>query len=115
MFDDVTADATFYAYQTESRAFAFYPRFRSNPEYATLGLVGEAGEIANKVKKMSRDGVSWDDIRLDIAAELGDVLWYMARLCDEFGLDLEWVANKNMEKLNDRAIRGKLGGSGDTR
>ncbi len=102
-------------YQTESRRYAFYPNFRNNPEYATLGLVGEAGEIANKVKKMQRDELTWQNIRSDIEAELGDVLWYMARMADEFGLDLGRIAAANLSKLEDRKTRGVLGGSGDNR
>lgn len=102
-------------YQELSYAFAVYPMVGGNPEYATLGLVGEAGEIANKVKKLQRDGLSVASMRDSIAGELGDVLWYCARVADEFGLDLGRVAADNLNKLHDRKQRGVIGGSGDTR
>lgn len=79
--------------------------------YTTLGLAGEAGEIANKVKKVIRDGRSTDGI----ADELGDVLWYLAAVANELGADLGDIADANLAKLASRAKRGKLGGSGDNR
>lgn len=82
--------------------------------YMTLGLAGEAGEIANKVKKLIRDGDS-PEKRAAIAAELGDVLWYVAGLATELGVNLGDVAQANLDKLNKRAAEGKIQGSGDTR
>jgi NTP pyrophosphatase (non-canonical NTP hydrolase) len=80
--------------------------------YPALGLAGEAGEVANKVKKMIRDN-NFD--REGVAAELGDVLWYVAALARDLNVDLNDLAMQNLEKLYSRAARGKIGGSGDER
>ena len=85
--------------------------------HLVLGLVGESGEIAEKVKKLIRDKDS-DLGRLDhddIAAELGDVMWYVAVLANFLGYSLNDVARKNIDKLADRQRRAVLGGSGDNR
>ncbi len=105
------------AYQDAARQTALYPDAGSNPIYPTLGLTGEAGEVADKVKKVlrDRDGHFDDQIRAEIALELGDVLWYVAQLASEMGYDLEEVANQNLQKLRDRSARGQLKGSGDHR
>ena len=88
-----------------------------NPIYPTLGLTGEAGEVADKVKKVIRDrcGVFDADTREAIKLELGDVLWYVAQLASELGYDLNEVADANLQKLSSRAARGRIGGSGDQR
>ncbi len=85
--------------------------------YPTLGLAGEAGEVAEKVKKVIRDkgGVFDNDARAAIAKELGDVLWYVAQIASELSLDLSNVAQGNLDKLADRAQRGQLQGNGDNR
>lgn len=83
--------------------------------YCILGLIGEAGEIANKWKKLYRDDLDYRQVRLDLGAELGDVCWYVARLADELGFTLEEVMQANLEKLASRKERGKLSGSGDDR
>ncbi len=80
--------------------------------YPALGLAGEAGEVANKVKKMICDG-NFD--RQGIAAEIGDVLWYVAGLSRDLNLDLHDIALANLAKLYDRKSRGTLSGSGDKR
>lgn len=85
--------------------------------YPTLGLTGEAGEIANKVKKIFRDngGVVTDEKRADLKAEVGDVLWYLAALCRDLGISMQEAAVENLTKLADRKARGTLQGSGDKR
>ena len=104
-------------YQRESRKTALYPDVGKNTIYPTLGLVGEAGEVADKVKKILRDkkGVFDKDSKDAIKFELGDVLWYISQLSCELGYELEEIANANLQKLNSRKSRGKIQGSGDSR
>jgi NTP pyrophosphatase (non-canonical NTP hydrolase) len=104
-------------YQTLSRRTATYPGAGENIVYPTLGLAGEAGEVAEKVKKLLRDddGVLSEERRGALAAELGDVLWYVAQVATEAGLDLEEIAQANLDKLLSRQQRGVLSGSGDQR
>ena len=104
-------------YQQRSRATAVYPGAGDNLLYPTLGLCGEAGEVAEKVKKMVRDddGVLTPERREALAKELGDVLWYVAQVATEADLDLQAVADANLRKLLSRQQRGVLQGSGDER
>ena len=104
-------------YQSRARETARYPDAGSNPIYPTLGLCGEAGEVADKVKKVIRDGQGqFSPAVIDaLQLELGDVLWYVAQLASELGLDLEAVAQANLDKLASRAARNVIGGSGDHR
>ena len=102
----------FAEYQKAAWKTAIYPR---ELYYPALGLAGEAGEIANKVKKMYRDGLTKEQLREPLAHEIGDCLWYVAALCTELGLDLEEVADNNIQMLLDRQKRGALSGSGDNR
>jgi NTP pyrophosphatase (non-canonical NTP hydrolase) len=94
----------FEKYQEAARTTALYPRRLENLEYPTLGLAGEAGEVANIVKKIQRDdaGVITDATRAKLKDELGDVLWYISACADELGLTLDEVAAFNMEKLAKR-------------
>ena len=109
-------------YQTWTRKLVKYKKSaveikNAGLYYVALGLTGESGEVANKVKKIFRDKdsvVSVED-REDILDEVGDVLYYLARLCDELGGDIQEVINKNVEKLEDRQNRGAISGSGDNR
>ena len=80
-------------------------------------MVGEAGEVAEKVKKVIRDkdGIFDNESKLGIKKELGDVLWYVANLCTEFNFNLEDVAYENLEKLKLRTTKGTISGSGDDR
>ena len=104
-------------FQRRSRATAVYPGAGVNLLYPTLGLCGEAGEVAEKVKKMVRDdgGELTAHRREALGAELGDVLWYVAQLATEAGLDLGEVAEANLAKLRSRQERAVLQGSGDER
>ena len=94
----------FEEYQAEASQTALYPRRLSNLEYPTLGLAGEAGEVANIVKKIQRDsgGVITDETRLKLKDELGDVLWYISACADELGLALADIAAFNVNKLAKR-------------
>ena len=99
------------AYQLFTRSTAIYPKDKAD-FYLALGLASEAGEVAGKFKKHIRDGV----LDLDaVFSELGDVLWYLTRICDEYGLTLEELAEKNYNKLTDRQQRNVISGSGDNR
>lgn len=110
-------------YQSEAARTAIYPGQHTvmGLTYATLGLTGEAGEMANKAKKLLRDrkltGADRipEDVRADLAAELGDVLWYASQLASELGVTLGQVADQNLKKLKRRAETGTLSGAGDHR
>ena len=107
----------FKKYQEKSRKTAIYPEAGKNFIYPTLGLAGESGEVAEKIKKVIRDknGVIDDETRELIKKELGDVLWYVSQIASELGLSLDEIAENNIEKLFSRMNRGKLSGSGDNR
>ena len=101
-------------YQKSTKATAIYPRDQGIL-YTILGLTNEAGEVAGKYKKFIRDQSKWDDVKEMLVDELGDVLWYAARLADELDFDLSEVMERNLAKLEGRQARGTLGGSGDKR
>ncbi len=108
---------TFSEYQEKAKETALYPNVGKNPYYPSLGLAGEAGEIANKVKKIMRDKNDQidDETREDIKKELGDVLWYVSAVAGEFGLDMGEIAEKNYDKLKKRLAEGTIKGNGDNR
>ena len=110
-------DISLELYQDAALQTAIYPDIGDNVRYPALGLAGEIGEICNKIKKIERDqeGVVTQDTIDSLAAELGDVLWYVAALCSELGLRMAMVAIDNLEKLADRQTAGTLQGSGDKR
>ena len=101
----------FDAYQDFTDSTAVYPA-RLGLEYTALGLASEAGEFAGKVKKAIRDNTYDADA---MAAELGDVLWYLARAAAEIDYHLSTIAEMNVEKLKSRKERNVISGSGDTR
>lgn len=107
----------FNKYQEKSKRSAKYPDIGKNFVYPTLGLSGEAGEVAEKIKKVIRDkgGVIDGETKELIKKELGDVLWYVAQLATELGLSLDDVAEHNIKKLYDRMERDRISGSGDNR
>ncbi len=104
-------------YQLEVSKTAVYPNVGNNFSYPALGLGGESGEVLEKIKKAIRDDNSTitPERKEELRKELGDVLWYVAQLCNELDLDLGMVAANNIEKLNSRKERGTLQGSGDDR
>lgn len=112
---------TFNEYADETDRTAIYPDAGEGSAdalaYVGLGLVGEAGELANQIKKILRDdnGEVTVERRETIKKELGDVLWYAARLCRELYLDMDDIAEANIEKLLKRQREGVLQGSGDNR
>ena len=106
----------FNSYQRIAKTTAIYPATHKIL-YPALGLAGEAGEVANKVKKLIRDGTSslpkeWKE---NIGSEIGDVLWYCAVLADDLGISLGKIAADNETKLQRRKDKGMISGSGDTR
>ena len=103
-------------YQNDAMRTAIFP-IDQGIEYTTLGLVSEAGEVAGKVKKIIRDhgGQFNAEQKAAIADEVADCLWYVAALARELGYPLEHLAHMNLNKLESRARRGTLGGSGDQR
>jgi len=105
-------------YQRNALATAVYPESGQvgGLVYTALGLVGESGEIANKVKKILRgDKELTFETKEAIASELGDVLWYVAAAADELGYFLSDIAQINLDKLSHRAENGKIKGDGDER
>ncbi len=108
---------TFDEYQKRARETAIYPDLGNNFIYPTLGVSGEAGELAEKIKKVLRDkgGIVDDATKESIKKEMGDLLWYLANLGIELGIGLEDVAAANLDKLSSRKERGHLHGDGDDR
>ena len=118
-------------FQVKAHDFASYGE---NPMYPALGLAEEAGEVCGKVAKFIRKHGGIDPMtaryemenkvtitddelkfRKDLSKELGDVLWMVAELCTNYGLDMGEVMTENIEKLTDRRERGVIDGNGDNR
>ena len=108
---EIAQSTMFDAYQDFTDSTAVYPA-RLGLEYTALGLASEAGEFAGKVKKAIRDNTYDADA---MAAELGDVLWYLARAAAELDYHLSTIAEMNVEKLKSRKERNVLSGEGDNR
>lgn len=109
---------TFDEYQTQAMTTALNPTNDFEAlTYRTLGLVSEAGEVADKLKKIIRDKGSklGEAEKAEIAKELGDVLWYLQALAHWLELPFSHVAHGNLDKLASRKVRGKISGSGDNR
>ena len=104
-------------YQYEAGDTAFYPNKGDNLYYPALGLAGEAGEVCEKIKKIMRDqdGTILKENEVELAKELGDVLWYVAALATEIGFSLSDIVEMNLDKLQSRMKRDVLKGSGDNR
>ena len=103
-------------YQLAALETATYPR-RYHIIYPALGLAGEAGEVAEKIKKVIRDHNEEfsDEKKFEVIKELGDVMWYVATLAHELGYNLDQVAQINYDKLTSRKERGMISGNGDNR
>lgn len=104
-------------YQAAALSTAVYPNQGANFAYPALGLAGEAGEVADKLKKVIRDnnGILTNQVRDAVAKEIGDVLWYVSVLAYEMDYDLNAIAQINLDKLASRKERGVIAGSGDNR
>lgn len=103
-------------YQWRTSQTAIYPKEKAL-EYLSLGLVSEAGEVAGKVKKVIRDNNSilTDEMKSALMAEIGDVMWYIAQLCEALETNMGIVARQNVDKLAKRKTSNTLGGDGDDR
>lgn len=99
-------------YQFLASKTAIYPDTHK-VTYPLLGLIGEVGEFANKYKKVIRDGRVFT--KEDMNDELGDILWYIAAICNDAEINMGACMEDNIRKLEDRQERGVLGGSGDKR
>lgn len=105
-------------YQQEAEKTAIFPDelpdfIEVGQVYTVLGQSGESGEVEEKLKKAIREN---DESYIeDMRAEIGDTLWYLSQVCEEFDWELEEIAQDNLDKLSDRRKRGKLTGEGDNR
>ncbi len=108
---------TFDEYQKRTGETAKYPAIGERCIYPVLGLAGEAGEVAETVKKIFRDSGGHVSLEKkdELLKELGDVLWYVSQVATEFKLSLGDIAQANITKLADRAARGVIHGSGNNR
>lgn len=106
----------FQEYQNKIKITGNYPA-SLRVLYPTLGLAGETGEVCEKIKKVYRDqnGVFTQDKITEITKELGDVLWYIQAICNDLGINMQDVAQTNVDKLLSRLDRGVIHGDGDNR
>ena len=104
----------FKKYQQQAMTTRIYPG-ENNLAYSALGLAGEAGELANKVKKILRGDKDKAELVEGIKGEMGDVLWYLAAMADDLGVELSDIADANLQKLQARYKRDTIRGSGDVR
>lgn len=104
-------------YQDKAKSTSNYPKGVSGTLCLALGLTSEAGEVAGAVRRIIRDdgGHLTDSRRNKLLDELGDVYWYLAVLSDKLGFTLNEVAERNVNKLQDRLMRDKIKGEGDNR
>lgn len=84
-------------------------------DYLIPGLSAEAGEVSGKWAKYLRDEGRISDLHIDLKAEVGDVLWFCAMICEHIGVNFAEVAQQNLDKLASRAARNVLRGQGDDR
>ncbi|MBP9727806.1 MAG: nucleoside triphosphate pyrophosphohydrolase family protein [Candidatus Moranbacteria bacterium] len=107
----------FQEYQEQSRKTAIYPKAGDNFVYPVLGIAGESGEVAEKIKKVLREknGIVDEETKQEIEKELGDLLWYMSQLASELSISFDGIAQKNIIKTQSRMERGTLLGNGDNR
>jgi len=119
----------FKEYQKKAHATAQYPKIevkalegadlavRADWIYPVMGLMGETGELVEKLKKVIRnqDGILFDKEVKEIGKELGDILWYLSEVADALGLDLDKIAVQNLEKLQSRVERNVIKSEGDNR
>lgn len=113
---------TFNSYQEATKETAIYFEGCAsagvpNWVYSSYGLGSEAGEVLGKFKKIIRDhkGITSPEAKEALGDELGDILWYVARVADDLGISLKDIASNNINKLLSRKYRGVLEGSGDDR
>ncbi len=117
-----TNPITLKQYQEKAKETAIYPE-EAKVTYTLLGLAGEVGELCNKLKKLYRDHGATQlsiftipaTVIYDLEKEIGDVLWYVAALCSDLGLELNDIGIQNLDKLSSRKERGKIKGEGDDR
>ena len=105
---------TFNDYQKTAKETAIY---KDGIFYPVLGLCGESGEVADKIKKIYRDnnGIISEDNKEQLVKEMGDVLWYLANMATDLNVTLEDVARKNLEKIQIRQQKNLIHGEGDNR
>ena len=116
-YSHITKYMTFREYQLKAKESAHFPEKESAFIYTALALMGEAGEVAEKIKKIWRDKNKLVDAsdREEIKKEIGDVLWYLSQLADQLDIDFDDVAQTNLDKTHSRLTRNVISGSGDNR